>query len=49
MPELITYMINTVTLNTLCLWNFDEEEKGKYPGEDRYSGPTYKQKGKSIV
>lgn len=41
--------INIMTLNALCLWNFEEGGEGKYPREDRSSGPTYKQKGKIIV
>lgn len=42
------YKINIVTLNTLSLWNFEKGGEGKYLGEDRSSGLTYKQKGKKL-
>lgn len=43
------YKINTVTLNALCVWDFEEGEEGKCPGQDRSGSCNCKQKGEKIV
>lgn len=42
------YKINTVTLNALCLLNFEEGEEGKCPGQDRSGRWNCKQKGEKL-
>lgn len=43
------YMINTVTRNALCLWDFEEGEEGRCSGQDRSGGCNCKQKGEKKI